>query len=83
MGAQYQRSLNQSDVLTMVNQHFKLIETSGELKELRRQLNQFEKRMETTHERINDLWKATKLWFMIISMILIGVTLIINLIQYY
>jgi len=73
------------DILMKVNQHFKLIETSGEIRELRGKLNQFEKRLDAENSRINDLWKATRLWFVIISLILGGMNiaiLIMNSVQY-
>lgn len=63
------------DILARVGQHFHLIETSGDVRQLEGELRQLDK-------RIDDQWKAIKLWLVIISLFLGGLNIAILIVMF-
>ncbi len=65
------------DILMKIGQHYNLIETSGDVRQLEGELKQLDKRLDEASKRIDDQWKAMRLWIMIISLILGGLNITI------
>ena len=58
-------------------ERYNLIELSGDQRQLEGELKQLDKRLDDNSQRIDDVWKATKLWIMIITLILGGMNIAI------
>lgn len=63
---------NESDILAKVGKHFHLIETSGDVRHLEGELEQLDNRLGEISKRMDDQWKAVRLWLMIIGIVLAG-----------
>jgi len=63
---------NESDILAKVGKHFHLIETSGDVRHLEGEFEQLDNRLGEINKRIDDQWKAVRIWLMIIGIVLAG-----------
>ena len=66
---------DESNILAKVGKHFHLIETSGDVRQIGGELTQLDKRLGEISKRVDDQWKAMRVWIMILSFILGGLSI--------
>ena len=59
----------------LIAQRYNLIEFSGDLRQLEGEFKQLDKRLDDSNKRIDDIRQATKVWIMIITIILAGLNI--------
>lgn len=52
--------------------HYRLIETFGNVEHLKGEFTQLDKRLDEIGKRVDDQWKSVRLWLMLVGIILGG-----------
>ena len=58
-------------------EYYHLTETPGDVRYLEGEFNQLDKRLGEISKRIDDQWKAVRLWLMIVGIVLGGLNIVL------